>query len=259
MKRIFSMAALVALAAGGAATQASAAATVTTALDANSAYVWRGMTANKGFVLQPSVDVAANGFGVNVWANYDVADNDGNAERNKFSEVDLTGSYAFKMGAVDASVGIIAYTFPTTYPANNPPGVAKSISNTTELFAGLGYDLGAGFAISTKLYYDFDQVKDFYLTAGLGYTYSLNAKTTLGLNGTIGYAGAEFARFYNVDPTADAGFFNYLLTASAKYAMTDAFSVSANINYSDSLDHDVLKEANVKTNVFGGISLAYTF
>src|SRR5665647_334924 len=102
MKRIFSMAALVALAAGGAATQASAAATVTTALDANSAYVWRGMTANKGFVLQPSVDVAANGFGVNVWANYDVADNNGNAEKNKFSEVDLTASYAFKMGAVDA-------------------------------------------------------------------------------------------------------------------------------------------------------------
>jgi hypothetical protein len=251
MKRLFSMAALVALAAGGAATQASAA-TATAALDANSAYVWRGLTFNDGFVLQPSMDVSANGFAFNVWANYDLDDYDNAVDDNEFSEVDLTGSYAFTLGKVDTSVGIIHYIFPTTDAT-----AAGADSSTTELFAGLGYDLGAGFALSTKVYYDFDQVEDFYVTAGLGYTYGINAKTTLGLSGTVSYAGEDFAGSYAGG--TDGGFFNYLLTSSVKYMITDALGVAASINYTDSMDDDVLPDEAVDTTVFGGVSLTYTF
>jgi len=244
MKRFFSMAALVALTTGGAAAQATAA-TATAALDVNSAYVWRGLTFNNGLVLQPSMDVSANGFAFNVWGNYDVDDYDGQLEDNQFSEIDLAASYAFKMGAVDASVGVIEYTFPNGGEA------------TGEIFAGLGYDLGAGFSVSTKLYYDFDQVDDFYITAGLGYTYSINDKTTLGVSGLISYAGEDFANFYAAG--TDSGFFNYLLTASVKYMVTDKFGVGANINLTESLDDDVLPDAAVDTTFFGGVSLTYTF
>jgi len=253
MKRIFSMAALVALTAAGAAPQAHAA-TAVAALDVNSAYVWRGMTSNNGLVLQPSMDVSANGFAFNVWGNYDVDDYDGLAEENKFSEIDLTASYAFKLGAVDASVGVIEYTFPSTTPDAGP----KNPPSTEEVFFGLGYDLGHGFNISTKVYYDFNQVDDYYITAGLGYSYSINDKTTLGLSGLISYAGEDFAAFYGNG--TDSGFFNYMLTASIKYMVTDAFGVSANINYTDSMDSDVLDDkTKVDTTVFGGISLTYTF
>lgn len=252
MKRFFSMAALVALTTGAAATQTMAA-TATAQLDANSAYVWRGLTANNGFVLQPSIDVAANGFDVNVWGNYDVADYHGMAEENRFSEVDLTASYAFKLGALDASVGVIEYTFPATNPEKGP----RHVPSTAEVFAGLSYDIGAGFSVATKVYYDFEEADGFYATAGLGYTYSLNKKTTLGLNGLISYASEDFAKYYGGG--TDSGFFNYLLTASAKYAVTDAFAVAANINYSDSMDHNVLSKDMVDTTVFGGVSLIYTF
>ncbi len=245
MKRFFSMAALVALTTGGAAAQATAA-TATAALDVNSAYVWRGQTFNNGMVLQPSIDVSsANGFALNVWGNYDVDDYDGTIEDNQFSEIDLTASYAFKLGAVDASVGVIEYTFPHGGDA------------TAEMFAGISYDLGAGFAVSTKLYYDFDQVDDFYFTAGLGYSYNINDKTTLGLSGLISYAGEDFAEFYGGG--TDSGFFNYMLTASVKYMVTDAFGIGANINFTDSMDDDVLTDEVVDTTVFGGISLSYTF
>ena len=244
MKRYFSMAALVALAAWGSAAQADAA-TATAALDANSAYVWRGLTFNDGFVLQPSMDVSANGFAFNVWGNFDVDDYDGAVDDGEFSEVDLTGSYAFKLGAVDASVGVIEYLFPA------------GADSTTELFAGLAYDLGAGFSISTKFYYDVDQVSDFYLTAGMGYSYSVNDKTTLGLSGLVGYTGEDFAEFYAGG--TDGGFFNYTLTASAKYMVTDAFGVGANINYTDSIDDDALPDETVDTTVYGGVSLTYTF
>jgi len=257
MKRFFSMAALVALTAGGAASQA-AAATATAALDTNSAYVWRGLTFNDGFVLQPSIDVSANGFALNVWANYDLDDYNGLVEKNQFSEVDLTASYAFKLGAIDASVGIVEYTFPTTYPtANN--GSPKEVKNTAEVFAGLAYDLGRGFVVSTKLFYDIDEVNDFYVTAGLAYSYSINDKTTLGLSGLISYAGQDFAQFYTVNDTVDGGFFNYALTASVKYMATEACGITASINYTDSMDDNVLPSENVDTTVFGGISLTYTF
>ncbi|MBV5318747.1 MAG: MltA-interacting MipA family protein [Desulfobulbaceae bacterium] len=256
MKRFFSMAALVALAAGGGATQATAA-TATAALDTNSAYVWRGLTFNDGFVVQPSVDVSANGFALNVWANYDLDDYNGLVEENQFSEVDLTASYAFKLGAVDASVGIVEYTFPTTYPTANE-GAPKAVKNTAEVFAGLAYDLGRGFVVSTKLYYDIDEVNDFYVTGGLGYSYSINDKTTLGLSGLISYAGEDFSAFYAPDST-DGGFFNYMLTASVKYMATEAFGITASINYTDSMDDNVLPDTNVDTTFFGGVSLTYTF
>lgn len=252
MKRLFSIAALATLAAAGTASHANAA-TATAALDMNSAYVWRGITFNDGFVLQPSIDVSANGFALNVWANYDVDDYDGAVDDNDFSEVDLTASYAFKLGALDASVGVIEYLFPTT---DVTP--AEADNSTSEIFAGLGYDLGKGFVVSTKVYYDFDQVDDFYLTAGLGYSYSINDKTTLGLSGLISYAGEDFAEFYGNG--TDSGFFNYVLSASVKYMVTDAFGIGANINYTDSMDDDVLDdETKVDTTVFGGVSLTYTF
>jgi len=250
MKRLFSMAALAALAAAATAPQATAA-TAVAALDANSAYVWRGVTLNDGFVLQPSIDVSHNGFAINVWGNYDVDDYDGTLDDNKFSEIDLTGSYTFKLGPVDTSVGIIHYVYPHTDVT--PEGADL---NTTEVFAGFGYDLGSGFAVSTKIYYDFDLVDDFYITAGLGYTYSINDKTTLGLSGLIGYAGENFAEAYG---GTDSGFFNYQLTASMKYMVTEAFGVGANINLADSMDDDVLPDGRAETNVFGGISLTYTF
>jgi hypothetical protein len=244
MKRFFSIAALTALAAASSTGQAHAA-TATAALDVNSAYVWRGLTFNDGFVLQPSMDVSANGFAFNVWGNFDLDDYDGALDDGEFSEVDLTASYAFKLGPVDASVGAIEYTFP------------NGAESTSEIFAGLGYDLGHGFGLSTKVYYDFDQVDDFYVTAGLGYTYSINDKTTLGLSGLISYAGEDFTEFYAGG--TDSGFFNFMLTASVKYMVTDAFGIGANINYTDSMDDDALPDATVDTTVFGGVSLTYTF
>ncbi len=246
MKRLFSMAAVAALATGGIATQAVAA-VATAALDVNTAYVWRGLTFNDGFVLQPSIDVAAaNGLSFNVWGNYDLEDYDpAGVESGDFSEIDLTATYAFKLGSVDASVGIIEYTFP------------NGADSTTEIFGGLGYDLGAGFSISTTVYYDCDQVDDFYVTAGLGYSYSINDKTTLDLGGTISYAGEDFAEFYAGG--TDSGFFNYILSASVSYAVTDALALGAGINYSDSMDDDALPDEAVDTTLYGGVKIAYTF
>ncbi|MGD9948535.1 MAG: MltA-interacting MipA family protein [Desulfobulbus sp.] len=256
MKRIFSMAALAALTLAGGASQAEAA-TATAAVDVNSAYVWRGLTFNNGMVVQPSINVASdNGFTVNVWTNYDIDDYDGNVDEYHFSEVDLTASYAFKLGPVDTSVGVVTYTFPTTYP-DNLAGEGTDFPSTTEIFLGLGYELGSGFSIAGNIYYDVDQVDDFYVTAGLKYSYGINEKTALSLGGLISYAGEDFTEYYAGG--TDSGFFNYILNASITYSVTEAFGIGANIAYSDSMDDDALPDEAVHTNVYGGLNLSYTF
>ena len=111
MKRYFSLVALATLVPLGSVNQA-AAATTTAALDTNSAYVWRGLTFNDGLVLQPSLDVSTGGFAVNVWGNLDIDDYNGAVDDGEFSEVDLTASYTWKLGPVDASLGAIEYLFP---------------------------------------------------------------------------------------------------------------------------------------------------
>jgi hypothetical protein len=166
------------------------AADVTAALDANSAYVWRGLTFNDGFVLQPSVDVAAGGFAFNVWGNFDVNDYDGAVSEGEFSEVDLTLSYTFDLGAVSVDIGVIEYLFPA------------GGDSTTELFAGMGYELGAGFSLAATLYYDIDQVDDYYLTAGIDYAYAINDQVSLGLGGLVSYAGEDFAEHMPAARTA---------------------------------------------------------
>ena len=208
MKRYFSLVALATLVPLGSVNQA-AAATATAALDTNSAYVWRGLTFNDGLVLQPSLDVSTGGFAVNVWGNLDIDDYNGAVDDGEFSEVDLTASYTWKLGPVDASLGAIEYLF---------PGGAEA---TTELFAGLAYALVPGLTASGKFFYDVDQVDDYYLSLGLAYAYTL--------------------------------------TAGIKYLVTDALAVGAAINYSESLDDDVLPDEAVDTTVYGGVSLAYTF
>lgn len=244
MKRLFSVAVLAILAVGTVGSRANGA-DVTAVLDANTAYVWRGLTFNDGFVLQPSLDVAKNGFDVNVWGNFDLDDYDGAVESGNFSEIDLSASYTHSFGPVDASLGLIEYTF---------PGGAHG---TTEVFGGLSMAVGAGFSVNTKLYYDFDQVDDFYATVGAGYGYEINKATTLSLSGSVGYAGEDMAAFYAGG--ADGGFFNYLLTASVKYMVTDELGLGASINYSDSLDSDALPDDAVDTTVFGGVTISYAF
>lgn len=227
----------------------ASAAEVTAGVDINSAYVWRGMTFNDGAVLQPSLDVTQGGFGVNVWGNLDMDDYDGAVDSGEFSEVDLTLSYSWSMGAVDAGVGYIEYLFPTTDAGGG--------LGTRELFVSLSMGLPMDFSCSLDMYYDIDEVEDFYASLGIGYALALSDKLGLDAGASIAWAGDEYCG------DSDAGFYDYKLSLSLSYAVTEAFSVSGSVVYVDSLDDDNLVDVDdggpldVKT--YCGISLSYAF
>ena len=211
-------------------------------LDLISAYVWRGITFTDGLVLQPSVTVAHdNGFSLNVWGNLDL--DDYNGIEGDFQEVDITLSYAFPTeGKVSFEVGLIDYLFPNFVGAE-----------TKEVYASVGWDLAL--APTVSIYYDFDQVEDFYGTFSISGGTSIGTDLSFDWELLAGFAGDDFA-IANGGGT-EGGLFNGLATAAVTYAPEDRWNISGFVAYTDSLDNNVLVEQPV--DVFVGLLFSRTF
>ncbi len=251
MKRIISLAAALVMIVGLAAAPASAA-EATAAIDFASAYVWRGLTFNDGFVIQPSIDVAGkNGFGINVWGNYDVNDYDGQLTSNDFSEIDLTVSYGTSFGKLDVGAGVISYLFPG----------AGSDSETAELYLSLGYPIVGGLSAGMAIYYDFEALDELsYATLSLTYAYEITDKIGLEAGGSFGYAGEDFSAAYG---GADGGLWDYTLSLSVGFTITDAWSASAGVTHVGALDDDNLIDGDtagtLDTTTYFTVGVAYAF
>ena len=226
---------------------ANAGVTTEYSLDLASAYVWRGYGVTDGAVFQPSVTSAHDsGFSLNIWGNVDISDVNG--FEGEFLEVDITLSYAFpSSGSFSAEVGMIEYLFP------NGDGVLFGAASTTELYVSFGWDVMLSPAIN--LYYDIDQVEDFYGDVGISWSKEVGTDTSLDIGVTVAYAGEDFAAFYGGG--SDGGFHNGLLTVGVGYAPADKWAFGGYVAYSDSLDKDVLPTQPV--DFFAGLSLSRSF
>jgi len=211
----------------------------TTAVDINSAYVWRGITFNDGVVVQPSLDVSKGGFGVNVWGNLDVDDDDNTLDDGEFSEIDLTLSYGYSLESVDLSVGYIEYLFPA------------GGEGTREIFAGASFSPTDNLSAGIDVYYNIDEIEDIYASLNLTYGIPLSEQLGMEIGASAGYAGED------ASAGEDSGLHDYNLYLSASYAATEALSIGGTLGYVDSLDDDVLPEQDV--DFYGGINIAYAF
>ncbi len=242
MKKALGIVAMVVLVMGTAVGAARAAdVDVSAGVDFNSAYVWRGITFNDGFVAQPWLDVSKNGFGLNVWGNYDIDDYDGAVDESEFSEIDLTLSYALPVEVLDISVGYISYQFP------------NGGSSTQEGYLSLGKSLTDSFSVGLDFYLDLDDNDLTYTVLSAAYDMALSDALSLGASVSAAYAGDG----YSAD--GDAGLYDYTLGLSLGYALSDAWSASFGVTYVDSLDDDKLDDAACDVNFYGGLSIAYAF
>lgn len=219
------------------------AADVTAAVDVNSAYVWRGITFNDGVVVQPSIDVAAGNFGINVWGNLDADDYDDTLDSGEFSEIDLTMTYGIEAGPVGLTAGYIEYLFPTTE--------AGGALGTREVFLDASLAPADGISTGITAYYDFDEVEDYYLNVYMGYGMAMDSGLSIDFGASAGYAGDD------VSADGNAGFHEYTLTLGMGYEISEMISVSATLGYTDAIDDDVLPEQDV--DVFGGAGVAFAF
>lgn len=207
----------------------------------DSAYVWRGLTFTDGAVFQPAVTAAHDsGFSVNVWGNLDI--DDVNGLSGDFQEVDLTLSYGFPSdSSFSAEVGLIEYLFPN--------GVGDG---TREIYVSLGWDVTLSPSIT--LYYDVDEVEDFYGNFGLSWSNDISDTASYELALSAGYAGEDFARFYG---GTDSGFFDGIVSFSLSFAPQENLSISPFIAFVENLDSDVLVDQEV--DFHGGVAISVSF
>ncbi|MBU0678129.1 MAG: TorF family putative porin [Verrucomicrobia bacterium] len=223
----------------------SEAAEATVGADFMSAYVWRGLTFNDGFVIQPSIDVAHDsGLSFNTWGNWDVDDYDGAVENNDFQEIDLTVSYAVPLESdtIEATVGVIDYSF---------PGAAAE--STAEAFVSLAFNLIESVSLGLDAYYDFDEVDDFYASASIGLSLPVTEDMAVDLGASAGYIGKD------ASAGGEEGFNEYTLSAAVTVPVGEDVEVSASVNYVDNIDSDVLPDEAMDTDVYGGIGVYYSF
>ncbi len=193
------------------------------ALDFASAYVWRGIAFTDGAVWQPSVTASNDsGFAINVWGNLDI--DDANDMSGEFNEIDLTASYGFGSDAVSAEVGFIEYLFPNT-----------PFDGTREVYLTVGWDITASPSVS--LYYDIDEVKDFYANVGVSFGGDVSDALAWSIDVSAGYAGDDFAAAYD---GLSGGMYDGNVTFGLSGGAWSAF-----VSYIDALDSDALPEQPV--------------
>ena len=188
-------------------------------LDLANAYIFRGTTFNDGAVLQPGLEVGGlGGLSVGVWGNLDLDDYDGAVADSQFQEVDLYGSYALPVEALDLSVGYCEYLYPS-----GGGDADREVSLSAGVAAGV-IDLGAGFhygvdgAIQDSLYVE--------LSAGTGI--DLTEEVALDLGATVSYMSPD---------EGEDGFSHFTASLGLSYA-----AISVGVTYIGQIDDDVLPD-----------------
>ncbi|MBP7830150.1 MAG: TorF family putative porin [Kiritimatiellae bacterium] len=223
-------------------------------------YVWRGQVLNDEPVFQPSLTVSGPcGLSFNTWANMDLTDNLDN--QGEFNEVDLTVSYSRDLGeTASLEVGIVDY-------------VLKTAENTGELF--LTAEADVLLAPSVTLFYDFDEVEDFYAQVAIGHSLAfMEEKLSLDLGASLGFGGADYNEYYfSFSPEEgeegdaivnDSAALNDLnLSAGLTYALSETCSLAGTLQYVMLLDGDIEDAAEAvygeKDAVYGGVTLSRAF
>jgi uncharacterized protein (TIGR02001 family) len=216
-------------------------------VDFLSGYIWRGVTLNDGFVVQPSLEVAfPAGINALVWANFDVGDYGGTLEGSEFSEVDLTLTYTLPIEAVDLSIGFAQYLYPQV--------AGDDASDTAELCLTCEREVAEGLTIGVNAFYDVDQIDDFYVAACISYGTDLPVENlSAEFAAHAAYAGGHFCA------DGDPGFYDYAVAVALVGKLNEWLSATLTGAYVGSLDSDKLTSDDRTVDGYYGLSLSASF
>ena len=233
---------------------------VEASVDVLSDYVWRGMICNGNPVWQPSVtlgydagDIGAVSF--NVWSTFDATHKRGTATNSRRScgaqEFDYTLSYANSIGPVGLEAGHIWYTFPNNNGHSDQDLYGTVSYNndyvTPSASAYWNYSDSAG-TDPSAVYFLFALSRDFAPMDAL----TVTPKASLGF-GDHAYTDSE----------GGTELTDQTLGVAASYAITEWFSVGAQINYTWTPSHTLRHEGYMGEGkhqiVWGGINATISF
>ena len=229
-------------------------------MDVLSDYVWRGMICNGNPVWQPSVKLGydAGDLGTvsaNVWQSYDLTHKRGTSNTSRRScglqEVDYTLVYSNSIGPVGLEAGHVWYTFPN----NNG-------HSDQELYATVSYknDIATPTASAYWNYSDSagTDVSAVYFSFGLSRDFNPIDKLTLTPKAEIGFGDHAYT-----DSSGGTELTDQTIGLSTSYAITEWFSVGAQINYTWTPSHTLRHEGYMGEGkhqiLWGGVNATLKF
>lgn len=239
-----------------------------------SAYIWRGQEMTRhSVVIQPSITAGYKGFTVNAWGNIDTKPYSALDEdySSNFTETDVTLSYAYKSGIVQAGVGYIYYGLAAAVPGGT------DLPDSQEVFFTLGLD--TILAPTLTVYKEIDYYNQWYITLGVSHTFALHEKIGLKLAAQASYLKSAnestYPEFDSDSSATDAKFNNFhdgIVSVSLPIAVTGHLTISPILTYVFPLSDDARYEMKARglegtadpsdknsSFLYGGIIMSYIF
>jgi uncharacterized protein (TIGR02001 family) len=212
-----------------------------------SKYVWRGFDLSGGMpVVQPGVDLSAEGFTLSYWTNVatrnDDTNNDGvlDFEGGQGTENDLILNYAIPVGEIATiNVGNIYY-------------MLDNLTDTNELYAGATFK--TLLSPTVRIFYDWDQADEngLYYTASVSHSLPVGEMITLGASALVGYNDEN----YSVNE-GWSDWHNYELSAKADIKITEQLTITPSILYSSPISDDA--KETIDSQLVGGVNVLFAF
>jgi len=185
--------------------------------DFNTQYIWRGLSFNKGFIVQPSPWISFSNFTLSMWGNLPVNDIN-SADGN---EIDFTAAYLYAFEDLSIEPSLNYYTYPDQEEApSTAEGNLKAAYKIfeSELYANLTLDI---------LEYSGSFTSDF----GIVHEISSNEKMNLVIDLNTGWGNKKFNQSY-VNPDYMEGYLNYLsISVSSNYYLTNGIYIKPHIEH----------------------------
>lgn len=232
-----------------------------------SQYIWRGMElSHNSVVIEPSVTLGYEGFSFNMWGNMDtdLKTRGSDAHTSKYTETDLTLSYAKSLGPVKLTGGYIYYALGGTPPVGSQDLNASSL-DSQEVFASATLDTILSPTLS--VYREIAHAPAWYVNFGISHSQPIYEKITLDLGASAGYYYSDNNGMVEAnDPdTKYRSLHNGLISAGFTIPFGEYFSVKPMIAYSFPLSSkadDFIKANSISDHsnfVYGGVTLSMAF
>ena len=232
-----------------------------------SQYIWRGLELSRNsVVIQPSVTLGYEGFSFNVWGNMDtdLKVRNSDAHTSRYTETDLTLSYAKSLGPVKLTGGYIYYALGGTPPAGSSDVNASSL-DSQEVFASATFDTILSPTLS--IYREIAHSPAWYVSFGVSHSQPIVDKITLDLAASAGYYYSDTSNMVEVnDPESKyREFHNGLVSLGLTIPVGEYFSIKPLIAYSFPISgkaEDYITAASISDNssfLYGGVTLSMAF
>ncbi len=204
--------------------------------DLNDKYLWRGITYDKGFVIQPNIWISYRNVTFSVWNNIPAYSNSHLIRPN---EIDLSLSYQYSFLNCDVENSIMIYHYP--HQSDSP--------STGEFYVGIGVPVGE-LKWVTNLTADIMKYPGaFFIDNGMEFEEIFTEKFNLTLSLNTGWASKKFNETYIGISKTTLNIISAKL--SSTYYPTSCFYIQPHLQLNKIIDKDLYEVLNNHSHLFG--------